>query len=265
LQKTCLFCGAINPRSIEHIIPESLGNDDLILTDDVCRSCNNYFAKIEKFVLGKTDLAFWRAFLGIRSKKGKLPSVDLSLPKKFKGVFPSTHSRHSDEIGFTAHEDGSISVENFDETIIREILSGERRQFQFVMTPNILHQFGRFLCKIGVELVCRVDPRQARSERFQAARVYARHGSTVELWPIFHFSSGDIRSLRRLNDDGTEDVDCYSYSLIEVGKRYTLSLLKVGTNNWVTCLNEQWPTPEIRRAFPEFELQMIWYPKESFR
>jgi len=50
--------------SIEHIIPESLGNDDLFLTVDVCRKCNNYFGQIESFVLNKTPLAVSRALLG---------------------------------------------------------------------------------------------------------------------------------------------------------------------------------------------------------
>ncbi len=58
--KNCLFCssrGTFNKP--EHIIPEALGNDDLLLYNEVCDKCNQYFgSKIESFVLGKTPIAF---------------------------------------------------------------------------------------------------------------------------------------------------------------------------------------------------------------
>ena len=48
----CLFCkqDSSNTKSVEHIIPESLGNKTLILPRGyVCDKCNNYFAiKVEK-------------------------------------------------------------------------------------------------------------------------------------------------------------------------------------------------------------------------
>ena len=53
----CIFCkkDSSNSKSVEHIIPESLGNKSHILPKGiVCDSCNNYFAiKIEKKVLDK--------------------------------------------------------------------------------------------------------------------------------------------------------------------------------------------------------------------
>ena len=260
----CLFCTSPNPRSVEHIFPESLGNDDIVLTEDVCNSCNNYFSKIESYVLQKTELAFWRTLLGIRSKRGNLPSVDLSQPDRPKGSFPNRHPEHTDGVGFTAHADGSCSVGVSDDQVIGEIIAGERNHFHFVMTPKLLHQFGRFLCKIGVELICSLDPSRARAKPLEGARNYARYGSTGQLWPIFNFTNGSIRELRRMRLDGIEEVDCFDYSLLEVGQ-YTLFRLKVGTSNWVICLDDQWPTPEIRKGFPEAELQLIWYPSGTFR
>ena len=58
----CLFCGNDGPfTTVEHIIPESLGNDDLVLEGEVCDSCQRYFGKeVEKYVLSHTPLAFWR-------------------------------------------------------------------------------------------------------------------------------------------------------------------------------------------------------------
>jgi hypothetical protein len=51
----CIFCKEVSDTSfsVEHIIPESLGNKSHILENGiVCDKCNNYFArKIEKEVL----------------------------------------------------------------------------------------------------------------------------------------------------------------------------------------------------------------------
>jgi len=77
----CLFCESNGPfNTVEHIIPEALGNDDLVMSGHVCDACQSYFGKeVEKYVLSKTPIGFWRVFLAIRGKKGKLPTIDLSL------------------------------------------------------------------------------------------------------------------------------------------------------------------------------------------
>lgn len=74
----CIFCK--NPtdqisKTIEHIIPESLGNVDSILPIGiVCDSCNNYFArKIEKEILGSPIFQLIRFEKSIPNKKGKIP------------------------------------------------------------------------------------------------------------------------------------------------------------------------------------------------
>lgn len=51
----CIFCHqpSDNSKSIEHIVPESLGNKKTVLwRGAICDKCNNYFAtKIEKTLL----------------------------------------------------------------------------------------------------------------------------------------------------------------------------------------------------------------------
>lgn len=51
----CLFCkrDSSTSRSVEHVIPESLGNKEYVLPRGmVCDKCNQYFAiKIEKPLL----------------------------------------------------------------------------------------------------------------------------------------------------------------------------------------------------------------------
>jgi hypothetical protein len=265
----CIFCLSEGPfSSVEHIIPESLGNDDLILRGEVCDSCQKYFGKeIELFVLGKTPLAFWRTYLGIKTKKGKNPQVDLSQPATQKGSLPSVHDRH-DNVGFTYYEDGSVSIDITNPQILREILEGERNQFVFVFTPKVLHVFGRFLCKVGIELLCLRDRNLARSKDLDKARRYARFGEFDGLWPIFHFSKGTIDDLKELRIDDLgfeEEVKCYSYFLFEYQKNYLLFLFSMGTDYWVVSLNDPFPTPVIREAFPDNKLELIWYSKEQYK
>ena len=85
----CLFCkNEAKFRTKEHIIPESLGNDKDILHNAVCDKCQNYIGReVEKLALEKTNIAIWRTYLGITTKKKKLPSVNLDPP--LKGIIPS--------------------------------------------------------------------------------------------------------------------------------------------------------------------------------
>ncbi len=69
----CIFCGASSPfSSEEHIVPHSLGNDLLVLSEGwVCDTCNNLFSKFETNALESTILGIERCRLGITSKKGR--------------------------------------------------------------------------------------------------------------------------------------------------------------------------------------------------
>lgn len=263
---TCLFCPSLGPFTKEHVIPESLGNDDLFLEGQVCGDCNAHFSGIEQFVLNKTPIAFWRTYLGIKTKRGALPSIDLSQPKKDKGIFPSTHPRHDNGVGFTAHEDGSMSVEVDNSTIMSEVLSGERNQFNLVMTPLVLFNLSRFLCKVGIELECKFDAARARSEMFASARHYARHGSTSDLWPIFHCQDGELTELKRRTEDADgvlEEAECYRYALYTVRDHYSVFHLTTGLDNWIVCLNEQFPGLHFQEAWARKDINCIWYPAEE--
>lgn len=265
----CLFCNSNGPFStVEHVIPESLGNDDLLLRDEVCDVCQRYFGtQIEQFVLDKTPIAFWRTFFRIKNKKRRYPSVDISQPKRQKGLYPAVHESH-DNIGFSAHEDGSISVEINDPDLIKELLDGKRTNFRLVFTPKVLHMLGRFFCKVGIEILCLNDNQQARSHPLAAAAKYARFGDSDELWPVFHFSNGSLQDVKRFTADGSElieEVVCYSYSVLEVGQQYLLFHFCMGTDNWIICLNDPYPAPIIQNAFPENKLNLLWYPKEDWK
>jgi hypothetical protein len=266
----CLFCNSIGPFTrVEHVIPEALGNDDLILSQQVCDRCNQYFgAEVENFVLGKTPLAFWRTFLGIRKKHKGLPHVDLSQPKTQKGRFGSMHNLHDNLVGFTCHDDYSVSVDIDNDEIVKDIFGGSRNRFTFVFTPLVLSMMGRFFCKIGVELVCITDPVRARSETFAQARKYARFGKLDWLWPFFHAETGNLKDLRTRTTDSDgpiEEVLCYHYRLVDIGGKYVLLALTIGTDTWVVSLNDPFPTPVIRSAFPNNELSLIWSSPDEMK
>ena len=97
----CLFCkkDSTKSKSIEHIIPETLGNTKLVLPAGfVCDQCNNYFSrKIEQPFFDMTEIKLLRFYEKIPNKKGKIPAIDALLNDKKisieriqpKGDFPA--------------------------------------------------------------------------------------------------------------------------------------------------------------------------------
>lgn len=75
----CIFCKADSSgsRSVEHILPESLGNSkDVLPKGVVCDKCNNYFAKaVEKPFLEDGTVRLMRFHEGLPSKKGRVPMI----------------------------------------------------------------------------------------------------------------------------------------------------------------------------------------------
>jgi len=265
----CLFCDGTGPFStVEHVIPESLGNDDFLLRGEVCDQCQRYFGKeVEKYVLEKTPIAVWRALLGIQSKKGKLPSIDMSISERRRGILPEYSRHHDNGVGFTAEEDGSTSVHCDDATIEQKIVDQSRTQLRFVLSPKHLVLMGRFLGKIAIEMYCVADTVRARLPRYDQLRQYARQGLRRDIWPIFHRNVGSLRDLREYeaDEDGVlEHSLCYQYCLAEGPSGYELFSLRVGTDQWVICTNDPFPTPIIRDAFPNGDLKLIWYAREEW-
>jgi len=269
---SCLYCHGAGPfNTIEHVVPESLGNEELILKGCVCDACQSYFGReVERYVLEKTPIAVWRALLGIQTKKGRLPTVDVSQPKRTKGKFPDTHSLH-DDIVFRSHPDGSTSVDANDNFIVRGLLDGTKQQFNLVLTPKKTSMLGRFLGKIGLGVLAISEPQRAYDKKFDRIRSYARFGNSEEIWPIFHYTKGDIGQWRSTILFGAkgeallEEVECYSWEIVKVGNAYELFRFSMGMDSWVISLNDPYPTPVIKSAFPDQELNLIWYSHEQWR
>jgi hypothetical protein len=73
----CIFCKADSDHSVsvEHIIPESMGNVDHVLPPgSVCDGCNGYFARqIEGPLLAAPVFRQLRFGMQIANKRGRIP------------------------------------------------------------------------------------------------------------------------------------------------------------------------------------------------
>jgi len=261
---TCLFCDSGKSFTTrEHIIPESLGNDEMILEKEVCDKCQNYLSQIENYVLNKTPIGFWRTLLTIRTKQGRLPIVDFTKDKEDKGAFPDFHEHH-DNAQFESHSDFTteLKLPNSLNTFLDAQGAGK---LKYVITPKVIHEIGRFLGKVGIELICYEDRLKARENQFSPIRKYVREGSLKELWPIFHTTEGDIKDLFTYIESDTkieEKIICYSYSLLQIGE-YIVFNLKVGTDSWFICLNQQFPHPSISNYMGS-NVAALWYAKKQW-
>lgn len=86
----CIFChkDSSTAKSVEHIIPESLGNKHHYLPKGyVCDECNHYFAiKIEKSLLSQPYFVSLRHRNEILTKKGKLVRQKMFFPETLKST-----------------------------------------------------------------------------------------------------------------------------------------------------------------------------------
>jgi hypothetical protein len=263
---SCLFCDNNSDfNTVEHIIPESLGNDDLLLRKEICDKCQRYLSENEKYILSHTPIGFWRTLLTIKTKKGNLPQVDFTKSSVPKGKIPDVHPLH-DNFGFEAHEDFTTELK-LPHSVFDKTNSEGQGRLQYVITPKVMYEIGRFLGKIGLELICLSDSEQARQTQFDLIRNYVRKGSLKEIWPVFHSSVGNIKDLftyKHEDDLIKEDVTCYSYALKQIDT-YIVFNLTIGTDSWLICLNDMFPTPVIRSGFPELDIQLMWYSKKEWQ
>lgn len=87
--RRCLFClqDTSTSVSVEHIVPESLGNTTIVLPRGfVCDRCNNYFArKVEGPFLTSPAILALRHMEGVRNKRGRIPGMDVVLNNGMSG------------------------------------------------------------------------------------------------------------------------------------------------------------------------------------
>lgn len=163
----CLFClTGIGPFTRdEHPIPESLGNDDLVLPlGFVCDSCNQYFgSKLEQPVLSLAPFALERVTLNVRNKKGWVPTFSVR--------------QH-----YTLHPTGFRDrvVLTGKQPILDAAMAG--RIIPIPRTPNEDWLLVRLLIKMGLELMLLTDEIDPYAPQFDAARRFARAPDRKGTW-----------------------------------------------------------------------------------
>lgn len=180
----CIFCNAdtSSSKSVEHIIPESLGNSTVVLRRGiVCDKCNNYFArKVEGPFLNSEAIRMLRQELEIKTKKGKLiTSFDYPRIEKEK-----VKQITSDRYLIYTKEDKTKS--NLDD-IVREYQKYCEKTDQALMKQD--ECASRLLAKIAIEFFvykceCTNDVCEyVRTDLvIKLLREYARYGNRA-IWP----------------------------------------------------------------------------------
>lgn len=249
----CIFChkDSTKSKSVEHIIPESLGNKSHVLSKGcVCDNCNHYFAvKIEKELLEQPYFRSYRFRNEILTKKDKL----VKEPAIFPGVLKST------EITMQATDEGIIASFN-DDDIFKMVQNGEKgiMMTACISSPEYPNQIAsRFLAKCAYEYflysmgksnynLCIQEFLAEDSDQLHSIREYARYGKGT-YWQYHQ---------RRIYSEGTLFMDIkYSFpyellhemTLLATDVRYLEGgftemalyyILAIGGIEYAICLND---------------------------
>ncbi len=182
----CIFCqkSSDGSKSVEHIIPESLGNKDIVLPKGlVCDACNQYFAtKVEKPLLETKYFKNVRFRNNILSKKGR------NTP--YKTLFPHPEGGWVD----MWMDDKGIILNNKDQHVIKLIRENRvnKMMFEVVEEPKKDdYTMSRFLAKTALESLAFIglgDKKWLEEVRnmkeLNPLRRYARYGEGKQ-W-IYH-------------------------------------------------------------------------------
>lgn len=182
----CIFCkhSSYASNSVEHIIPQSLGNKSHVLPKGiVCDSCNNYFAvKVERQVLQLSYFVSMRGRNTIKNKKRKIPSIPAFI----------RHPNLLGEIDVRFHNH-VIDVAVNDKMLLNGIEKGSYSKFYLPYLPqppsNDIH-LSRLLGKMCLEaLVQRLmdakgwESQVIDNEAFDELRGFVRFGNGNSCWP----------------------------------------------------------------------------------
>lgn len=257
----CIFCkkDSTNSKSVEHIIPESLGNKNNILPKGVvCDNCNTYFgSKIEKTVLEMPYFKSLRGRIMIENKKGKIPSVT-----------GFTVNKDIIEINFSSKGDNIIEVIYNDDKTLDSIMNSKELYVPLIPEPPQNNIYvSKFLGLIALEAFAqRVSSIENWQEDFiennslDELRNFVRYGKSYAIWP-YHvrridgenqvkFCKESNKFWEKLNeydflipdissfDNEIHQVDNLFFVLGIMGIEYTINLTNAGLNRYISWLSE---------------------------
>jgi hypothetical protein len=185
----CIFCktNSDDSKSVEHIIPESLGNVEHILPAGwVCDACNNYLSReVEKPFLDSLYGRSSRFSMRVPSKRGRFPSV--------LGFHPQ--SRTKVELFYSSEDGLSVgAAEGEDESRWVASLQSRTSGTLYIPSPDLAdanYATSRFIGKVGLEVLASRcleilgwnDEVVDKSELDELRR-YVRLGAPKVIWPV---------------------------------------------------------------------------------
>jgi hypothetical protein len=257
----CIFCknDSSNSKSVEHIIPESLGNKTQMLSKGViCDSCNNYFGnKIEKIVLEMPYFKSLRARIMIENKKGKIPRIS--------GL---TKNKENIEICFLQDRINTIEVIYQDEKTLETLIKYNEVFIPLIPEPpknDLL--VSKFVGKIALEAFAkRVSSVEDWQEDFvensglDMLRDFVRYGKDYKIWPYhirriydehqIKYDKTSNKILEKLNeydflipDNPTSEKEIHTFEnlyfvMAIMGIEYTINLTDAGLDRYITWLSD---------------------------
>lgn len=247
-QHRCIFClqKTTNFNTVEHIVPESLGNTDDILYNAVCDKCQNYFGvEIENFVLSKTPFGFWKTMAGTKNKKGKQPCFDSTQRNTKTGRLEDNHPYNDNGIIFSpVNQESIVEVTIKNEDILAQVLNGQKNKINLVLTPKILIYMGRFLGKIALEYWCKAFGENVFNTQFDELRKYVRYGTTNSMWPILRMPLNENLLNFKATNEFEEEHTLYAYYFYKVGKTL-LFFFDIGIERYILIMNDKIPDGSI--------------------
>jgi hypothetical protein len=188
----CIFCKQTShaSRSVEHIIPESLGNTQAILQPSVvCDGCNNYFArKVEQPLL---DCRYFKDLRGrqqIDNKRGRVPPQIVTVDhveegELLRGELHLPSRRHPDRIGIVSFD---ANVEVVSSVFFNRGAAILNTGSNTIEMPTLM---SRFLAKVALEFLTERCMQRDDWQEFiidnselDLLRDHARKGS-LKHWP----------------------------------------------------------------------------------
>ncbi len=220
----CLFCKQKSggSSSVEHIVPESLGNKRHVLPKGVvCDGCNNYFAnKVEAPILNHQSFRNLRAWYQIPSKKGKIPYVqgyarntDIEVGMKL--------NKQTNELDFFSLKGNQQS--EFERLKRLHTFGIRKNVYEFPMgikPPQ--RDMSRFLAKMALEALFQrflLSSYEAASQLITGAhhdriRNWARYAKGATQWPFHYRHYFPEETLMKHPDTGEWVQFGFSYDLL---------------------------------------------------
>ena len=193
----CIFCG--NPvlkNSIEHIVPESMGNKTYILDlGSICEKCNNSFSNFESKALSRGILALARSMSGFATKKGK-PAKGQSNQISFEG----SHNYIENQIKIAGLDESNIKTRNPDGSIEVDIKDFDKSEVPI----------SKLLLKIGMESLFHSQRKVFYSTNLNDLKDYLNK-KTNSIWPFITISIRpfDFNSIPRFQDkQNLKKINC---------------------------------------------------------